>query len=80
AVSGDTAVVGAYVDDSYKGSAYMFVIPTDTPTPTPTPILPHTGGPGLDNRALGLLAGLGLLGAGLGLLLMRGSRSARPTT
>ncbi|MSQ08671.1 MAG: hypothetical protein EXR44_05165, partial [Dehalococcoidia bacterium] len=133
AVSGDTAVVGARSDDSSKGSAYMFVMhtatatPTPTPTPTPTatptatatpvpptatptvtptptrtpaptptatqvpptatptltptptPILPHTGGPGLDNRALGLLAGLGLLGAGLGLLLMRGSRSARPT-
>ncbi|MSQ35000.1 MAG: hypothetical protein EXR57_04195, partial [Dehalococcoidia bacterium] len=58
--------------------------PAPTPTatqvpPTPTPILPHTGGPGLDNRALGLLAGLGLLGAGMGLLLMRGPRSARPT-
>ena len=36
-ISGDYAIVGAYLDDSEKGSAYVFHFPPPSPPPSPLP-------------------------------------------
>jgi hypothetical protein len=61
ALDGDTAVVGAYGDDGYKGSVYVFALPpsssgTPPPSGTPSPSgSPSSSGISALNGILGLI-------------------------